>query len=1393
MDKTYFSPFMVKLFLLTLSFMASAKENQLLFLLDSDVKSSQEVGFTKVNSISEWDIQFTADLLRADQNHISFLLPQHDEKITVTQTHFQVYQSGSIQWAGKVFSKSGEETGDFLINIINGNPYGMINVDKSNYEIYTDSKHGSRLAKMKSESFLKNDTQVHNNSGKKIHQIMREDYAAFQNNSLVSDTSISYVEVLVILDTELQGNVTELEEIESDFMTADFILQNSGINASENDSNGGVPLRLSMMGPQYMDIPDAFESIRITNFDGFDPLTSGTNPTSFELKQRLVNSGADYVAVFTDYLPTDENGGVCGKASIPNATNPETNFAVSVTMNSVHCNAGQYVLLHELVHSFGSVHDDRPASDEGAPYVNYARGMNIGASKKNTAFSTLMAGCGGPTDPDFDPASTTCDRIKKLSSPDDSFQGQDIGVIDFADNARFLTERRTSLANRQAINANIDFVPRVNITVPETSSGSINISISNSFDFDAEVIEDFDDYTTTWTVWKTEGSNDTEVDEEVITGTDVSFATDAFATVGDYTVSINVTDSSGQTQGETIFVNVVDTTNIPVIADVKAIFKNRYGIEIIGENFDPNAFVKIRENIPGSSTIEVFFGNLIYNRGDHPVLDAEMLRFPLVDPENQAIFRNNGLCFKVVNTTIEGNEICIARPPNVEPQGPFLGSEVESFSSNEDRQFDTYIVKDEGTVLKMYGNSWKKVAFNYELTTSSVLKFNFKSVEQEPEYIAVGFIMQDEPDGDIRDNAWQIYGFLNFGDQTYNNYSGTLERTYEIPVGRSLQGQISDIVFITNEDVRRGHSSVFINPMLSEQEIDTYDNVPLGRAYSDDAPGDAVPIIGGAAAQTHNFHDDGDGDWTIMFIPTGKGFNVRTTQLDTASAQMIAYRVDGAYSEISPGRWDITQSDLTHVADDFSTGNNSIILHNVTGSEQAYVVRTFSSGPFGNNTDYSIRAVVNDPEIDAYDNVPAQRAYSDDAPGDAVPIIGGGATQTHNFHDDGDGDWTIMFIPTGKGFNVRTTQLDTASAQMIAYRVDGAYSEVSPGRWDITQSDLTHVDDDFSTGNNSIILHNVTGSEQAYVVRTFSSGPFGNNTDYSIRAIVNNPETDVYDDVPAQRAYSDDAPGDAVPIIGGGATQTHNFHDDRDGDWTIMFIPTGKGFNVRTTQLDTASAQMIAYRVDGAYSEVSPGRWNITQSDLTHVDDDFSTGNNSIILHNVTGSEQAYVVRTFSSGPYGEDTDYTIRAIVNNPEVDAYDNVPAQRAYSDDAPGDAVPIAGGATAQTHNFHDDGDEDWTIFSMPTGSGFNVKTFQLGLASAQMIAYRVDGTYTEISPGRWDITQSDLTHVADDFSTGNNSILLQNTTGSNQAYVIRTFSSGPFGSNTDYSIVLTENNP
>jgi len=321
-----------------------------------------------------------------------------------------------------------------------------------------------------------------------------------------------------------------------------------------------------------------------------------------------------------------------------------------------------------------------------------------------------------------------------------------------------------------------------------------------------------------------------------------------------------------------------------------------------------------------------------------------------------------------------------------------------------------------------------------------------------------------------------------------------LSSASDIDIGSSGNGSPNKLLNITDLT----NAPVTILP-------DAYDDVPNQRAFDDDVPGDSVRIYVNQPAQIHNFHDIGDTDWTIFAIPHGAGNDITTVPLGDVSAQLVAYQIESLPQEIAPGRWDIEMSDLIQIDSDQSNGSNSVTIQNTTGEIQAYVIKATTSSDIEGNTDYSIVSTKNEPVItvDAYDDVPNQRAFSDDVPGDAERIYSNQASQIHNFHDYGDEDWTIFAIGDGTSINVLTRQYGAASAHITAYRVNGLPEEISPGRWDISLNDLITVDQDHSDWNNSVVVQNSTGSIQAYVIKVTSSGPVGVNTDYTINLTTN--------------------------------------------------------------------------------------------------------------------------------------------------------------------------------------------------------------------------------------------------------------------------------------------------
>jgi hypothetical protein len=141
--------------------------------------------------------------------------------------------------------------------------------------------------------------------------------------------------------------------------------------------------------------------------------------------------------------------------------------------------------------------------------------------------------------------------------------------------------------------------------------------------------------------------------------------------------------------------------------------------------------------------------------------------------------------------------------------------------------------------------------------------------------------------------------------------------------------------------------------------------------------------------------------------------------------------------------------------------------------------------------------------------------------------------------------------------------------------------------------------------------------------------------------------------------------------------------------------------------------------------------------------------------------------------------------IVDLTPADAWDDY-SLRPWTDDVPGDAAVLAAG-DSQDHNVHDQGDEDWTIFALGAGGAVTVSATPLGYrADPDLYAYRVDGPYPEIEPGRWAIDPDDLTLVAASSGPGSASVYVPNTSGEIEVFVVKAISWGAWGAGTEYRI-------
>ena len=541
----------------------------------------------------------------------------------------------------------------------------------------------------------------------------------------------------------------------------------------------------------------------------------------------------------------------------------------------------------------------------------------------------------------------------------------------------------------------------------------------------------------------------------------------------------------------------------PILNSAETVCNNNYCIRLLGSNFDTDSSVDVRENIAGSSVIAQFSGNDIYSRSPYQGFDK--IQFPIQNLTLQKKLSSSGLCFKVINNNGSSNEQCVTRPVTA-PQPAFMGKTVERYKprgvNKQDIEHTSYTVTGNdgnggGHKLKIMGNSWKRIASDYTVTSSTYLKVDFRSTQQIPEINGIGFIMNGSEDlSDAR--SWQFQGTQTYGNQSFNNYSSDDWMTYRIPVGQTFTGQISNIVFIADEDTHVGQSVTFRNPELYEN-IDAYDDVPAQRAFDDDVREQPVYWNGdgsGTEEQFHNFHDSGDSDWTIM----------TTTDTRVIRTEMIGNNSDtkmSVYKWISADVHPSGDGRFINVVDQLVESDNGIGNSSITVSPNvltAYAIKIESrTGQSGFGTDYKL--IVETPMFevpDSYDDVPAQRAYDDDVREQPVYWNGDGSgteEQFHNFHDSGDSDWTIMTTTDTRV--IRTEMIgNNSDTKMSVYKWISA--DVHPsgdGRFINVVDQL--VESDNGIGNSSITVSpNVL---TAYAIKIESrTGQSGFGTDYKL-------------------------------------------------------------------------------------------------------------------------------------------------------------------------------------------------------------------------------------------------------------------------------------------------------
>ncbi len=452
-----------------------------------------------------------------------------------------------------------------------------------------------------------------------------------------------------------------------------------------------------------------------------------------------------------------------------------------------------------------------------------------------------------------------------------------------------------------------------------------------------------------------------------------------------------------------------------------------------------------------------------------------------------------------------------------------------------------------------------------------------------------------------------------------------------------------------------------------------------GDSYEpDNTQSAARPIVNGVA-QTHTFHIPGDQDWVYVDATAGTAYVIETFNLAAGNDTVLElYNSSGT---------------LLAYNDDYS-GLASRIGYTSPTAQRLYIkVRHYSSSAGGSHLRYDLRATAaagDSPDSYEPDNTSAEARSI--TPGSLdVPYA-----SNHNFHVVGDQDWVRFNAVAGGFYRLETANLERRADTVIS----------------LFNSSLTLLaeDDDSGEGPASRLNWYAPADGVYYLrVRHYSSSIGGEQTGYTLRV-------GAYSTPAIADEYEpDNTLATARQIIVGGSAQSHNFHVSGDQDWVYFDASRSVEYTITTSDLGTR-ADTVLELYDGSGT-------------LLAYNDDYS-GWASRIVWQANADGRFYVkVRQYNASIFGANTNYRLSVVSALP--DAYE--------PDDDRNAAKAISIDGSAQRHNFHRRGDQDWVFFNAIAGSSYRIETLNLASCSDTVLElYDSNGTllaYNDDGGGGW----------------------------------------------------------
>lgn len=171
--------------------------------------------------------------------------------------------------------------------------------------------------------------------------------------------------------------------------------------------------------------------------------------------------------------------------------------------------------------------------------------------------------------------------------------------------------------------------------------------------------------------------------------------------------------------------------------------------------------------------------------------------------------------------------------------------------------------------------------------------------------------------------------------------------------------------------------------------------------------------------QTHTFHLNNDQDWTAFAVGNGTRINLSMVGSNFGSCSMNLYR----HPNYPFGTRELVAS-TAGSCQSLSLNHDSP----VSPSVHVYFLETRLQGAYsGNNTTYVLSASTQQVPV-------AADAYETDNTREQFVALYGGSPQDHNFHQEGDVDWTAFAVGPGVPIQVYVTGNGADRSRIRLYR-----------------------------------------------------------------------------------------------------------------------------------------------------------------------------------------------------------------------------------------------------------------------------------------------------------------------------------------------------------------------